>query len=236
MKNKMKPIAIAVALLAVGVFMGAGIATAATTGINPTSNLISPAPDGILDTLYGLSNLQRVDDFGVLPNDQIWFNPDTGTATAQAKFASYAHDFGYIPDTNGNGMFEEAVVPIFSLGGNINMILSSGPSGSLTGGPVNLIWALKPSGAQLWTSLPSQNSDTLDHLVTWRIIGGAAGNEAGNYVIAWEDLPGLPAGSDRDFNDLVVEVTVAPVPIPPAFLLLGSGLIGFAALRRRFKI
>jgi hypothetical protein len=228
----MKRIALVLALLSIGCFLAAGPATAITTGISSTSNLIAPAPDGILDTLYGLSNLQRVDDYGVLPNDQIWFNPDTGTATAQAKFAGFAHEFGYIPDTNGNGMFEEAVVPIFFLGGNINMILSSGPSGNLTGGPVNLIWALKPSGAQLWTSLP--DSRNIDHMVTWLITGGQA-NEAGNYVIAWEDLPGLPAGSDRDFNDLVVEVTVATVPIPAAILLLGSGLVGLAGIRKKFK-
>ncbi len=230
----MKRIALVLALLSIACFLAAGPATALTTGINATSNLIAPASaGGILDTLYGLSNLQRVDDYGVLPNDQIWFNPDTRTATAKAKFAGFAHDFGYIPDTNGNGFFEEAVVPIFSLGGNINMILSSGPSGNLTGGPVNLLWTLKPSGADLWTSLQSENSDTLDHMVTWLITGGV-GNIVGNYVIGWEDLNG---GGDRDFNDLVVEVTAGPSPVPePAtMLLVGCGLLGLAGFRRKFK-
>ena len=56
-----------------------------------------------------------------------------------------------------------------------------------------------------------------------------------NYVIAWEDLPGeLKDDSDRDFNDLVVEVTVDPVPIPPAILLLGEELNGAGGKPRKY--
>jgi hypothetical protein len=69
-------------------------------------------------------------------------------------------------------------------------------------------------------------------MVTWLITGGE-GNEVRKYVIAWEDLSG---GGDRDFNDLVVEVNVAPVPIPAAILLLGSGLVGLAGIRKKFKL
>jgi hypothetical protein len=180
-------------------------------------------PGGILDQIYGLSNLQRWDD----DIDQIW-NPANGNASAKAKFADFTQDFGYIPDLNNDNNFNESFVSLFSVAG---MGINSGPTVfvPLSSGSVDFLWALDPSGAPLWTSLPSQNSDTLDHMVTWKIIGGPA---EGNWVIAWEDLPG---GGDRDFNDLVVEVNVAPVPIPAAILLLGSGLVGLAGIRKKFK-
>jgi hypothetical protein len=62
-------------------------------------------------------------------------------------------------------------------------------------------------------------------MVTWLITGGEA---AGNYVIAWEDLP---RGGDRDFNDIVLEVRV--VPIPAALWLFASGLLGLIGFARR---
>ena len=68
-------------------------------------------------------------------------------------------------------------------------------------------------------------------MVTW-LIGGDS-DAAGNYVIAWEDQNNL---GDQDYNDLVVEVSgVQPVPIPAAILLLGSGLVGLAGIRRKIK-
>ena len=64
-------------------------------------------------------------------------------------------------------------------------------------------------------------------MVTWTIV-----DRPNTWVIAWEDIAG---GGDRDYNDLVVEVSLAPVPIPPAILLLGSGLVAMIGIRRRFK-
>jgi hypothetical protein len=219
----MKKITRVLLLLFCGIFLVAGTATAATTGILPGSETPLIGPGGILDQIYGLSNLQRWDD----DIDQIW-NPANGNASAKAKFADFTQDFGYIPDLNNDNNFNESFVSLFSVAG---MGINSGPTVfvPLSSGSVDFLWALDPSGAPLWTSLPSQNSDTLDHMVTWKIIGGPA---EGNWVIAWEDLPG---GGDRDFNDLVVEVNVAPVPIPAAILLLGSGLVGLAGIRKKFK-
>lgn len=226
----MKRITFVLALLSFGVFLSVG--TAAAISFTP----ISPGPEtpligdglagngSILDQIYGLGNLQRVDDDG----DKVWF-PATFTATARAKFAGFNQDFGYIPDSNGNGMFEEPIVPLFNATGNgINL---GAPSATFTSGN-DFLWAVDPSGAPLWTSSPGQNSDGLDHMVTWLITGGAS---AGNHVIAWEDLFG---GGDRDFNDLVVEVRSTSsihAPEPTTMLLFGVGLIGLAGFRRKFK-
>jgi len=50
--------------------------------------------------------------------------------------------------------------------------------------------------------------------------------------LAWEDLPGA---GDRGFNDIVVEVSLAPIPIPAAAWLFGSGLLGMVGIARRKK-
>lgn len=61
----------------------------------------------------------------------------------------------------------------------------------------------------------------------------------GEFVLAWEDL--LLPQSDRDYNDMVVEVeSISPVPEPGTLALIGGGLLGFgllqAAKRRRRRV
>lgn len=228
----MKKLSIALLTLLFGIFLAGGTATAATTGISSgfETPLIGdgvPGNNSILDQLYGLGNLTRVDD----DFDQIWF-PANGNATAIAKFADFSQKFGYIPQRNDGSFNSADFQHLFDVPGGTNGIGLGGPSAVLDSGNVNFLWALDPSGAPMWTSLPGQNSDLLDHMVTW-LVTGVDGNSRGrSYVIAWEDLRN---GGDRDFNDLVVEVNIAPVPIPPAFLLLGSGLVAMIGIRRRLK-
>lgn len=203
-------------------------------GLSSEQNLydINTCHTSILNELYG-NQVKRIDDFGASIPDQVWLNLN-GHANVSVKYAGYTQDLGYIDGTSG--------ISFQSLTGTIT---GNGyaDDGALTGtlfadlltvadGLTDFRWADQTSGAPLWTSKISDNIDMLDHMVTFLITGGPS---AGNYVIAFDDQLG---GGDRDFQDLVIEVSgVSPVPVPGAFLL---GSIGLAftswKLRRRKEL
>ena len=182
---------IAAALASVALCLS-GVAEAATTTImpNPGGEPSLATAGGILDTLYGLSNLTRIDD----ESDQLWDNPGTIEATALAKYSAYSQAFGYLPGGSGGSFVE-----LFSVAADGPQ---SGPPISFTIATSGAIfrWADDPNGAEtapgFWSSFQDDNGDGLDHMVTFQITGtaGHSGNTLGAYVIAFEDLPG---GGDK---------------------------------------
>jgi len=176
---------------------------------------------GILDSRFGLENLVRIDD----TLDQFWVNGGHVEVKALAKWAGFSQSFGYI-DTDGDFT---SLFNVSNKRSRPKARFKVEDSGEL------FRFGLDPSGAPLWSSAASDNSDGLDHMTTWQITDNRNKRLIGAYVIAWEDLIG---GGDRDYNDLVVlvkggEVSLQPVPVPAALWLFASGLFGLAAVSRR---
>jgi len=99
--------------------------------------------------------------------------------------------------------------------------------------------------ARKFSSVAGSNRDGMDHLVAYEV-KGATGQPASLYLLCWEDKFGRK--SDRDYNDLVVEVQAAEaaakapfsqpllIPLPPPAWTGLCGLLGLATasvLRRR---
>lgn len=174
----------------------------------------------VLNNIYGVANWTPYN-----ASDELW-RCLNGHATAEARFADYTQDFGYLPNMVG-GDFQSLfkITTTGYLDGSSSAVFATTECGTI------FRFADKPSYSQLctylWSSLVSDNIDGMDHMQTFVITGGTS---AGNYVLAWEDLPDL---GDADYQDLVVEVSgVQPVPEPTTILLFGLGVL---VLRKKHK-
>lgn len=214
-----------------------GSAAAYQTPINPGGDgplSTLTGYGGILDRLYGWDNLARIDD----ASDQI-FNFGGGWANTEAKYAGYSQKFGYIEDLNNDGFFTESPTWLFNVpsgtGNNFdNSILTNNSYQGGFSASNPFIFADDNGGVfpAPWYSNQPMNPLKEDHLVTFRIINniGHSSNVIGNLALGWEDKP-YDIG-DKDFNDLVVEVS--PTPEPSAIFLLGIGMLGLAVVGRKF--
>jgi hypothetical protein len=160
--------------------------------------------------------------------DQIWQDGVIRT-NAEAKYAGDTQTFGWRqgagPGTN----------PLFTV--NANGFISGV---NATFGPVpgngQFEWTRSGGADGLFSSDASDNESftppgggtgDADHMVTYRITG--TGITTPTFLVFFEDR----INGDYDYNDLVVEISV--VPVPAAALMGLAGLAGVGVVRRRFR-
>jgi hypothetical protein len=203
----------------------------------------------------GNLTITRVDDSA----DEIWTAGAGAGVFGIARSASRDFTLGMLPGESGGGYTEDlnvigtagsveylpaADVPASGTGQNLNGDIQASATYAANGMPTFTsissgtfrfaIQCVNPTGcgtpAQTWSSLPTDNSDGLDHMVTWELTGGAVPVGDVWYIAGFEN------GTDGDFNDylfLFQNVTPSGIaPEPASLILFLTGLFALFTLRR----
>lgn len=246
--SRRTPAALAAALLLAVV---TGDANAGFTSVRQPKRQSEVSHEQILEHVYGgnfvadptglsFSNesgvtVTRLDDDGAR-GDELW----TGrvvSAKAVASFGRKARTASYFGGNTGG-----QVTKLFETTGKRFDV--SGETAGETTLDGSLTVGRGRKAGRVFSSVAASNRDGIDHLVSYEVKNaGAAGEATNTYLLCWEDK--FARRSDRDYNDMVVEVKTAsgaaaaaaaltePLLIPlPAGLWSGlGGLLGLGAIR-----
>lgn len=230
--------------LAVAGLMAAALATPTWATVTVPADVWNPANPGdelnvyeIYNQLYGTSFASSADLASeVVAADQVFnFGDSSITVTAIARFAGAVQHFGYYQPVGSNAPVLTELFTVSDPGFVAGPSVTINPNGDF-GFYVDPEGRL--TGPYIWFSEEALNTldqnANKDHMILY------ATPDPSTYLMVWADLPlsSPDANEDRDFNDLVVEITIGDrtvIPEPATMLLLGMGLSTMAIRRIRRK-
>jgi probable HAF family extracellular repeat protein len=151
-------------------------------------------------------------------------NAGQAVGTAETQFATYTHAFLYSNGqridlgTLGDSSQAEAINNLGQVVGMSDGVFSDG----LTTHAV--LWTINADGSVTMTDL----NDLIEGQGWY--LGEATGINDKGQIVGWGYTDSDPFG----WHGFVLSAEAAPVPLPPALYLFGSGLFGFGFIRRRF--
>lgn len=143
--------------------------------------------------------------------------------------------FGGSASSGAASVLFESAPGAFSVSGGASALFGSSTFGYFLSGAGGTFFsqsALNEYGTDHLVAYQGQNQTML-----WPYTSTRRTWDPGQILLAWEDLPATRAGGrpgDWDYNDMLVMVSsVKSVPEPATLGLLGLGLLGAVALRRK---
>ena len=252
-----KPWRISAALAgAVLLSAAAPVAEAGFTAVKSSKRRTEVSHEQILERVYGgnfvadptglhFSNesgvtVTRLEDSGAASGgrtDEVWSGRVT-SARAVAAFGRKSRTASYFGGTSG-GQFSKM---IDATGANFDVTAAAGPAApAVVEG--DLAFGRGRKARRAFSSVAAGNRDGMDHMVSYEVKNaGAAGEGSATFLLCWEDK--LARRSDRDYNDMVIEIRTSTsaaaaaaalaepllIPLPPGVWSGLGGLLGLGAI------